>query len=409
MSVSPPIRRRSMSSAAKQEELINAYEAEEERIINVLSRKLEQLRRDKIDLENALEVESESHVNRLTRELNALRMAQQQQQAATNGSSTVSPAESRNGTSIHDPGQPSTEVMLDAMRRENDQLRNRLTDIEKDYIRLFRLNEIYREELIEHRNRLGQPVDNLIGMSSADPYSQPLHRRASSYSNGSVSPTASTVSRPSPSVPIPRPPSLTHRPTNNISESSTPSVSSSLASPSIFSPMDTTHTSYISNNTTFTSPQSSGSYQQHPQFSTTPSRNLTYPSVPPPSLSSSFGSPTISYHMGYADHSGDTSSVVSRRSSGARRGRVAESGSLHDISRSHSQSRRESLERNGGVQQQQQQHAHAGVGRRSSQNLPSTNEVLNEHDDEEDEVFGLDRDGSPHEPQGGGAAAAGAV
>jgi coiled-coil domain-containing protein 6 len=47
MSHSPPIRRFSTASPgslSKQEELINAYEAEEERIINVLSRKLEQVR-----------------------------------------------------------------------------------------------------------------------------------------------------------------------------------------------------------------------------------------------------------------------------------------------------------------------------------------------------------------------------
>lgn len=44
MSFSPPIRRLSTASASnKQEELINAYEAEEERIINILSRKLEKV------------------------------------------------------------------------------------------------------------------------------------------------------------------------------------------------------------------------------------------------------------------------------------------------------------------------------------------------------------------------------
>jgi coiled-coil domain-containing protein 6 len=41
MSLSPPIRRLSTSSQREQD-LINAYEAEEERIINVLSRKLEE-------------------------------------------------------------------------------------------------------------------------------------------------------------------------------------------------------------------------------------------------------------------------------------------------------------------------------------------------------------------------------
>ena len=45
--------------------------------------------------------------------------------------------------------------MLEAMRRENEQLRNRLVDTERDYIRISRLNEIYREELIDHRRRVG--------------------------------------------------------------------------------------------------------------------------------------------------------------------------------------------------------------------------------------------------------------
>ena len=47
MSLSPPIRRYSTassgSSSKREEDLINAYEAEEERIINVLSRKLEKV------------------------------------------------------------------------------------------------------------------------------------------------------------------------------------------------------------------------------------------------------------------------------------------------------------------------------------------------------------------------------
>lgn len=43
MSISPPIRRYP-SANSRQEDLINAYEAEEERILNLLSRKLEQVR-----------------------------------------------------------------------------------------------------------------------------------------------------------------------------------------------------------------------------------------------------------------------------------------------------------------------------------------------------------------------------
>lgn len=52
------------------------------------------------------------------------------------------------------PLEPTTEMMLDAVRRENEQLRERLINTERDYIRISRLNEIYREELIEHRRRV---------------------------------------------------------------------------------------------------------------------------------------------------------------------------------------------------------------------------------------------------------------
>ena len=43
MSASPPLRRLSETSSSSKESLINAYEAEEERIINILSRKLEKV------------------------------------------------------------------------------------------------------------------------------------------------------------------------------------------------------------------------------------------------------------------------------------------------------------------------------------------------------------------------------
>lgn len=212
MSISPPIRRLSTasSSSKREEDLINAYEAEEERIINVLSRKLEkvctpnlgltcldvetndlicypflcahfrpyhlslfrrdeQLQEEKIELENVLEAESESHVNRLSRELSALRLAQQLAQAQSqnvnnhvNGEQSTARVTTphANGVTTRianlmtDPLAPNSEVMLEAMRRENEQLRNRLVDTEREYIRVMRLNEIYREELIDHRRRV---------------------------------------------------------------------------------------------------------------------------------------------------------------------------------------------------------------------------------------------------------------
>ncbi|KAJ3501405.1 hypothetical protein NMY22_g18938 [Coprinellus aureogranulatus] len=307
---SPPIRRLS-TAASSREELINAYEAEEERIINVLSRKLEQLRQEKIGLENVLEAESESHVNRLTRELSALRLAQQQlqQQQQQNGASSsqtngvtpgsagstggvfsISP-ETRIGFQAlagrSDPLNPSPEVMLEAMRRENEQLRNRLSDTEREFVRITRLNDIYREELIEHRTRMGLPVDDLIGMPASDPLSQPTHRRSwASYSSTGSSPSTSVyhipTSRPQHSngVPIPRPPSQIHRPSHPPTDMSTPlshSPSSSSDSPFPFSPPASSAgadpASYMTSTTNITSPPSSGPFNQAQQFTVPPGKD----------------------------------------------------------------------------------------------------------------------------------------
>ena len=49
---------------------------------------------------------------------------------------------------------PSTSVLLNALKKENETLRNRLAATERDYVRVTRLNEIYREELIQHRTRV---------------------------------------------------------------------------------------------------------------------------------------------------------------------------------------------------------------------------------------------------------------
>jgi len=128
-----------------------------------------QLREEKIQLENALEAESESHVNRLSRELSALRLAQQQQQQQQSGSNGA-PCSPDNKAGLptsltgRDPMVPSAEVMLEAMRRENEQLRNRLVDTERDYVRVARLNEIYREELLEHRRRVSIGSSTVISI-----------------------------------------------------------------------------------------------------------------------------------------------------------------------------------------------------------------------------------------------------
>ncbi|KAF5351019.1 hypothetical protein D9756_008270 [Leucocoprinus leucothites] len=362
MSISPPIRRLSMSSANRQEELINAYEAEEERIINLLSRKLEKLREEKIGLENTLEAESESHVNRLSRELTALRLAQQQQQLENGGPGTMSVGvspEARFG--IRSPTDPSFDTMLEALKRENEQLRDRLVSAERNYIRATRLNDIYREELIDHRRRLGQSVDDLIGHHS-DPLSQPTHHRTGSLSsaaspNSVIHHPSAAPSRPATNgVPIPRPPSQLYRPVHNtISESNTPlSHSPSSAdspSPFPFSPVTSTNpASYISTNTNITSPGSSESWTIHNAM--VAAQTLTYPSVPPPSLASSVGSPTAStlHQYGLPSHSPRES--ASRRDSLTRRSsasRAAETGNLRTGNPSGSTSHRVSIERGGRV------------------------------------------------------------
>ncbi|KAF8906743.1 hypothetical protein CPB84DRAFT_1744880 [Gymnopilus junonius] len=254
----------SSTNRRHEEELINAYEAEEERIINVLSRKLEQLREDKIDLENALEAESENHVNRLSRELVALRQRNGEleeqlekaklnaagqghesqdghggpRSAGTNGQRSTHSVRAPSAPSLsttmmgNDPGNPSALLMLDTLRRENEQLRGRLVDTEREFVRVRRLNEVYREELIDCRTRLGLPVDNLIGLtpSDRDPFSQPTHLRSRSNSSvsASFSPSASVsvsgmVAEPSTSRPSYYDYSVGH--SNANSNASSPSTS----------------------------------------------------------------------------------------------------------------------------------------------------------------------------------------
>ena len=272
---------------------------------------------------------------------------------------------------------PNTDILLEALRRENEQLRNRLTDMERDYVRLMRLNEIYREELIDHRRRvcspdyswprvsqrswtqMGMSVDNLIGISNVEPVSHSRRRRSMSNTT-SVSPTLGILSghipRPMSSVPIPRP-SQIHRPRmDQLSEANTPlshSPASSSESPFALSPVPA---SFASVNTQITSPPSSSLNSNPPLAIGTPRLSLTYPTNPPPSLSSSFGSPSA-YASPRREQSsspvnsfgrpddmnrrpsidrrfGDSSSTLTRGRSGSRKAsvergaRVAETGSL---------------------------------------------------------------------------------
>jgi hypothetical protein len=101
------------------------------------------LREEKIALENTLEAESESHVNRLTRQITQL----QTQLAAS-----TSPTNARRTHTDPEPPQPV--MLIEAMRLENAQLRNRVVDLERDFLRVSRVNDVYRQELLEHRRRV---------------------------------------------------------------------------------------------------------------------------------------------------------------------------------------------------------------------------------------------------------------
>lgn len=191
-------------------------------------------------------------------------------------------------------------------------------------------------------------------------------------------PIPSTNGMPIPStngVPIPRPSSSIRRPIQT-PEGNTPlsHSPSSSDSPFPFSPVTSTNpASFVSNNTNVTTPPSSASLNSNPPApypGTSTAHALSYPSVPPPSLSSSFGSPSVSYHMPHRDPSLSPVESLSRRGS-HRRGsferRVPEPGNYRTYSRSHS--RRASVERGARV-------AESGTliprSRAGSQSLSST-------------------------------------
>ncbi|KAI8455298.1 hypothetical protein BY996DRAFT_4580962 [Phakopsora pachyrhizi] len=182
--------RASTSDSKQQEDLINALEAEEERLVNTLTRKLEKLRAEKVELENVLEAESESLVLRLQRQLSLLMQQQQQngnQSSATNPHSATSPTSpsgplptttSSSLVSSSHPLNPSPTALIEVLKSENSNLRTRLVDTEREYIKTTRQNEMYRSELIALRQMAGMPIDDLIGAApSVDDYPSAMAAR----------------------------------------------------------------------------------------------------------------------------------------------------------------------------------------------------------------------------------------
>lgn len=202
-------------------------------------------------------------------------------------------------------------------------------------------------------------MDDLIGHSS-DSLSQPTHHRTGSLSSAASptsvihNPSAGPSSRPATNgVPIPRPASQLYRPVHNhLSETNTPfSHSPSSAdspSPFPFSPVTSTNpASYISTNTNITSPSSSESWTIHNAM--VAAQTLTYPSVPPPSLASSVGSPTVSTLGQHGMPSHSPVEPSSRRNSLARRRSLTRPNETGNLRTSNPSGSRVSVERGGRI------------------------------------------------------------
>ncbi|GAA94726.1 uncharacterized protein L969DRAFT_94645 [Mixia osmundae IAM 14324] len=369
-------RSNSNSDIAKHEEdLINALEAEEERMVNALTRKLEKLRAEKAQLECTLEAEGEMLVNKLQKQLQAL-MLQQQSSAAANkdaASASVSPVIEQSETlpprqfplspqsqdrsrtqstaqdgpdlsvlmaSPQDLLNPSVSRLNEVLRDENTSLRNRLAESEQALIRTMRFNDVYRSELIELRRRAGKDVGDLVGAPSG---AQLIADRKQTYEdlnfsglghrgrlNSNTQGTAAKVS----SIAIPGVTPAALHPTSRTTYGFSPmtaskskqpfSMQSSTLPPSTpLSPSSylASSTSTDSNNTNMTTP--STSYTNPPQPLNTP---LSSPSVSSNYLQSSRRTLGESAILDDESTSPNSTRFASRSSS--MNGRVAETGQL---------------------------------------------------------------------------------
>jgi hypothetical protein len=270
-----PRRMPTQSTQPLDEHALNELEWEEERMINQLTQKLEkvallafqsprirlrlarrQLRADKAKLENDLEAESESMVLKLQKQLQAL---SREQQDSSDAAAISPPLSLSHLATPHHP-----EIDPSVLLQENTTLRNKLHQTEAAYIKLTRLNDVYRSELIELRSRLGIDVSDLVGHSSATSTGMPMRPDKGSSRDRTVSFGSSSY--------------LSTLSSSQLT-SGTDSESSSL---------QTTHTSDTTPSTSYRSPPvpnstPSTSYRSSGSLTTTP----TYARAPPNSLASS--------------------------------------------------------------------------------------------------------------------------
>ena len=280
-------------------------------------------------------MEQEQLVNRLQRQLSQLLTTQQQQQAVQPNSTSlpssptlqdlpldvsshlglshrVSDASPIPGPNLapllsQNPAHPSAAVILDALQSENNNLRSKLANAECSVSQTSKVNEVYRQELIELRARAGLDIADLMNTNFSS--SQEIY---DSYANSSASHSRrGSNTRGNMSIGGIRIPGVSNSPpshSRNVSKSSySPSISSAL-SPSTLSStspatvVTTPSTSYTAPHAPTSTPTNYGASLPNSSFyssmSSTPygSTNssgsagpLMNYHVPPPSLASSVG------------------------------------------------------------------------------------------------------------------------
>jgi hypothetical protein len=246
-------------------------------------------------------MEQEALVNRLQRRLSELLSQQQLHQAlghsssstssnpASPGPPTMSPIPGPNFAPYfahNDPSNPSPAILLDALQTENTSLRERLADVESTTQQIEQMNELYRLELIQLRERAGLDTADLISLPIMETATR--SRSGSSRAGGLGGPVGSAATA---AIRIPGAPYYPPSNVRSVSKSSySPSTSSALSMNTPYSASPATNVTTPS--TSYTTPQAPASTPVGYSVSFSGTRNgaISGPSTPYGSVTSSTSS-----------------------------------------------------------------------------------------------------------------------
>ncbi|KAL7331674.1 hypothetical protein PS15p_203834 [Mucor circinelloides] len=153
-------------------ELLLQVEQEEEYMTNMLQKKLNQLQREKIDMENSLEQEQEYIVNKLQKQLESMKIQQQSQTTSPmmsmvhDSTNTLSPGPvspvipkkwNSSSGSVNEAPPGTAEMLLS----EIAVLKNRTTEMEKEFLLKMQQCNKYKSELIQFRKQAGLSTDDI--------------------------------------------------------------------------------------------------------------------------------------------------------------------------------------------------------------------------------------------------------